>query len=99
MRLHFIAIGGTIMHNIAISMAKQGHQVSGSDDQILEPSRTQLAEANLLPPEYGWFPEKIDDSIDIVILGRHAESDNPELIKAREIGVKMYTFPELIYEQ
>ena len=99
MRLHFIAIGGTIMHNIAISMAKQGHQVSGSDDQILEPSRTQLEEAGLLPPEYGWFPEKIDDSIDIVILGRHAESDNPELIKAREIGVKMYTFPELIYEQ
>ncbi len=99
MRLHFIAVGGTIMHNLAISMAKQGHQVTGSDDQILEPSRTQLSDAGLLPEELGWFPEKINESIDIVILGKHADSDNPELVKAKKLGIKTYSFPELVFEQ
>lgn len=99
MRIHFIAIGGSIMHNLAISLANQGHQISGSDDQIVEPSRTRLLEAHLLPEKIGWFPEKITSDIDAVILGMHAEADNPELLKAQELDLKIYSFPEFVYEQ
>ena len=99
MRIHFIAIGGSIMHNLAISLANQGHQITGSDDQIVEPSRTRLLEAHLLPEEIGWFPEKITSDIDAVILGMHAEADNPELLKAQELDLKIYSFPEFVYEQ
>ncbi|WP_149526017.1 UDP-N-acetylmuramate--L-alanine ligase [Sphingobacterium hotanense] len=99
MRIHFIAIGGSIMHNLAINLAEQGHQVSGSDDQIVEPSKSHLLEAGLLPKELGWFPEKVSEDIDAVILGMHAEEENPELKKAQELGLKIYSFPEFVYEQ
>lgn len=99
MRIHFIAIGGSIMHNLAISLAEQGHQISGSDDQIVEPSRTHLKLAGLLPSELGWFPEKITEELDAVILGMHADSQNPELMKAEGLGIKIYSFPEFVYEQ
>ncbi|MVZ61153.1 UDP-N-acetylmuramate--L-alanine ligase [Sphingobacterium humi] len=99
MRIHFIAIGGSIMHNLAINLAEQGHQVSGSDDQIVEPSKSHLLEAGLLPKELGWFPDKITEDIDAVILGMHAVDKNPELLKAQELGLKIYSFPEFVYEQ
>ncbi len=99
MRIHFIAIGGSIMHNLAINLAEQGHQVSGSDDQIVEPSKSQLLDAGLLPKEFGWYPEKITEDIDAVILGMHADENNPELIRAKELGIKLYSFPEFVYEQ
>ncbi len=98
MRIHFIAIGGSIMHNLAISLAKQGHQISGSDDQIFEPSRTHLIEAGLMPETLGWHPEEITEDIDVVILGMHAQADNPELVQAQELGLKISSFPELIAE-
>ncbi|WP_437921361.1 Mur ligase domain-containing protein [Sphingobacterium sp. LRF_L2] len=99
MRIHFIAIGGAVMHNLAISLAEQGHQVSGSDDQIVEPSKSRLKKAGLLPVKVGWFPEKISEDIDAVIVGMHAEVDNPELAKAQELKIKIYSFPAFIYEQ
>ncbi|PRD48135.1 Mur ligase domain-containing protein [Sphingobacterium haloxyli] len=99
MRVHFIAIGGAVMHNLAISLAEQGHQVSGSDDQVVEPSKSRLKNAGLLPKTTGWFPEKITEDIDAVILGMHAEKDNPELLRAQELNIKIYSFPEFIYEQ
>ncbi len=99
MRIHFIAIGGSIMHNLAINLAEQGHQVTGSDDQIVEPSKSHLLAAGLLPKELGWFPEKLTEDIDAVILGMHAESNNPELLRAKELAVKIYSFPEFVYEQ
>ncbi|WP_400262603.1 Mur ligase family protein [Sphingobacterium sp. SG20118] len=98
MRIHFIAIGGSIMHNLAISLERQGHQVSGSDDQIVEPSRSHLIDAGLLPEQLGWFEEKITDDIDAVILGAHALVNNPELLKAQELDLKIYSFPEFIQE-
>ncbi len=99
MRIHFIAIGGAVMHNLAISLAEQGHQVSGSDDQIVEPSKSRLKQAGLLPRPLGWFPDKITEDIDAVILGMHAAVDNPELLRAQELKLKIYSFPEFVYEQ
>ena len=99
MRVHFIAIGGSVMHNLAISLAKMGHQVTGSDDLIVEPSKSRLQEVGLLPEQLGWDANKINADLDAVILGKHAEADNPELIKAQELGLKIYSFPEFIYEQ
>ena len=99
MRVHFIAIGGSVMHNLAISLAKLGHQVTGSDDLIVEPSRSRLLEAGLLPIESGWNPGHITNDLDAVILGKHAEANNIELLKAQEIGLKIYSFPEFIYDQ
>src|SRR5690606_6932509 len=94
-----IAIGGSVMSNLAINLAKLGHQVAGSDDQVVEPSKTKLQEAGLLPDPIGWYPDKVTDDLDAVILGKHAEADNPELLKAQELGVKIYSFPEFIYEE
>lgn len=99
MRVHFIAIGGSIMHDIAITLARKGYIVSGSDEFIYEPSRSQLEKHNLLPSELGWFPEKINDEIDAVILGMHSKQDNPELVKAKELGLNIYSYPQFIYEQ
>lgn len=99
MRVHFIAVGGSVMHNLAISLAKMGHQVTGSDDMIVEPSRSRLLEVGLLPEHIGWNPELITSDLDAVILGKHAEADNPELLKAQNLGLKIYSFPEFIYEQ
>jgi UDP-N-acetylmuramate: L-alanyl-gamma-D-glutamyl-meso-diaminopimelate ligase len=97
-RVHFIAIGGAIMHNLAIILKKKGFIVSGSDDEIFEPSRSRLAEHKILPSEAGWDPDKIDCDIDFVILGMHARKDNPELLRAIEFGIRIYSYPEYIYE-
>lgn len=96
-RIHFIAIGGSVMHNLAIALKNQGHTVSGSDDEIFEPSRSALEKSGLLPKTEGWNPDKIDNSLDVVILGMHAKKDNPELLKAQQLGLKIYSFPEYIY--
>lgn len=99
MRIHFIAIGGSAMHNMAICMKLKGNHVTGSDDEINEPSRSRLAKHGLLPEKMGWHPEAIDESIHEVILGMHAREDNPELIRARELGLRIYSYPEYLYEQ
>lgn len=99
MRIHFIAIGGSAMHNLAIALHKKGFKVTGSDDVIFEPSSTRLANYGLLPAEFGWFEENITSDIDVVILGMHARLDNPELLKAQAIGLKIYSYPAYIYEQ
>jgi UDP-N-acetylmuramate: L-alanyl-gamma-D-glutamyl-meso-diaminopimelate ligase len=99
MKVHFIAIGGSAMHNLAISLTKNGYEVTGSDDEIVEPSRSRLLNLGLLPEQEGWFPEKIHSGLDAVILGMHARGDNPELAKAKELGLKIYSYPEYIYEQ
>ncbi len=99
MKVHFIAIGGSAMHNLAIALQKKGFQVTGSDDAIFEPSKSRLEEKGLLPEVTGWFPEKITTDLDAVILGMHAHEDNPELAKAKELGLKIYSYPEYLYEQ
>jgi len=98
-KLHFIAIGGSVMHNLAVSLKQAGHDVSGSDDEIFEPSRSTLSKHGLLPEKEGWFPEKITGKIDVVVLGMHALANNPELLKAQQLGLKILSFPEYIYEQ
>lgn len=99
MRVHFIAIGGAAMHNLALALHKKGYSVSGSDDEIFDPSRSRLAMAGLLPEEYGWFPEKITSELDVIILGMHARENNPELKEAQNQGLKIYSYPEFLYEQ
>jgi len=96
MRIHFIAIGGSAMHNLAIALQLAGHQVTGSDDEIFEPSRSRLAAYNLLPPEEGWFPEKITKQLDAIILGMHARANNPELLKAQADGLHVMSYPEFL---
>lgn len=98
MRIHFIAIGGSAMHNLALALHQKGDIVTGSDDEIFEPSRSRLQQAGLLPQSMGWFPEKITNQLDAVILGMHAKSDNPELLQAQQLGVKIYSYPEFLYE-
>ena len=99
MRTHFIAIGGAAMHNLALALHNKGYQVTGSDDAIFEPSKSRLEKKGLLPVEMGWFPEKITTDIEAIILGMHAKGDNPELLKAQELGLKIYSYPEFLYEQ
>ncbi len=99
MKVHFIAIGGSAMHNLAIALKNKGFEVTGSDDAIFEPSKTRLEQKGILPKEFGWFPEKITADIDAVILGMHAHADNPELAKAKELGLKIYSYPEFLYQQ
>ena len=99
MRVHFIAIGGSVMHQLAIALARKGYQVSGSDDEIFEPARSNLASQAILPPETGWFPSKITPDLDAIILGMHAKDDNPELLKAREFHLKIYSFPEYVFQE
>lgn len=99
MKVHFIAIGGSAMHNLAIALHKKGFEVTGSDDEIFEPSKGRIAKYGLLPKEFGWYPEKISDDLDAIILGMHARIDNPELLRAQELGLKVYSYPEYIYEQ
>jgi len=98
-KIHFIAVGGAVMHNLALALKKKGYQVTGSDDEINDPSKSRLAEAGILPAEFGWFPEKITEDLDAIILGMHAFADNPELAKAQKLGLKIYSFPEYIHEQ
>ncbi len=97
-KVHLIAIGGSAMHNMALALHEKGFKVSGSDDEINEPSRSRLEKAGILPKEIGWFPEKITGDLNAVILGMHAREDNPELIRARQMGLKIYSYPEYIYQ-
>ena len=99
MRVHFIAIGGSAMHNLAIALHKKGDQVTGSDDMVFEPSSGRLARYGLLPEAMGWHADNITEDLDAIILGMHALKDNPELLKAQELGLKIYSYPEYIYEQ
>jgi len=99
MRIHFIAIGGSAMHNLAIALHKKGYQITGSDDVIFEPAKSRLEKYGLLPAEMGWDDSRITSDLEAVILGMHARIDNPELLKAQELGVKIYSYPEYIYEQ
>jgi UDP-N-acetylmuramate: L-alanyl-gamma-D-glutamyl-meso-diaminopimelate ligase len=99
MRTHFIAIGGAAMHNLALALHNKGYQVTGSDDAIFEPSKSRLEKKGLLPQEMGWFSEKITSDIEAIILGMHAKEDNPELLKAQELGLKIYSYPEFLFEQ
>jgi len=97
--IHFIAIGGSVMHNLAIALKQAGHEVTGSDDEIVEPSRSVLSKHGLLPDKEGWYPEKISNNLDTVILGMHASASNPELVKAQQLGLKILSFPDFIFEQ
>jgi len=96
MQLHFIAIGGSAMHSLALAMHRLGHRVAGSDDAIFDPSKTKLEQANLLPDTLGWHPEKLNNEIDVVVLGMHAKADNPELIMAQALGLKIQSYPEFL---
>lgn len=98
-KYHFIAIGGAVMHNLALALVSKGYEVTGSDDEIYEPSKSRLKKAGILPQEKGWFPEKINNDLDGIILGMHARINNPELIKAQELGLPVYSFPEFIFNQ
>lgn len=98
-KIHFISIGGAAMHNLAIVLKNQEHIVSGSDDEIYEPSKSYLKKNGILPDQMGWFPENITSDLDSVILGMHARLDNPELSKAQQLGLKIYSYPEYIYAQ
>lgn len=98
-KIHFISIGGSVMHNLAIELQRKGFEVTGSDDEIYEPSASRLAAHSLLPEEIGWFPDRITADLDAVILGMHARMDNPELLKAQELGLRIYSYPEYIFEQ
>ena len=99
MNIHFIAIGGSAMHNLAMALDAKGYEITGSDDAIFEPSKSRLESRGLLPKEFGWFEEKITSDLDAIVLGMHAKEDNPELKKAQELGVKIYSYPEFLFEQ
>ncbi len=99
MQVHFIAIGGSVMHQLAIALSRKGYKVTGSDDEIFEPARSNLEKQGILPLKTGWFPEKIHPGLDAIILGMHAKEDNPELRKASELGLKIYSFPAYIFKE
>ena len=99
MNVHFIAIGGAAMHNLAIALHNKGYTITGSDDTIHDPSKSRLEAKSLLPETFGWFPEKITQNLDAIVLGMHAKADNSELLKAQELGLKIYSYPEFLYEQ
>jgi UDP-N-acetylmuramate: L-alanyl-gamma-D-glutamyl-meso-diaminopimelate ligase len=99
MNVHFIAIGGAAMHNLAIALHNKGYEVTGSDDEIFNPSKSRLDAKGLLPETFGWYPEKITSDLDAIVLGMHAKADNPELLRAQEINLKIYSYPEFLYEQ
>ncbi|TXD82813.1 peptidoglycan synthetase [Subsaximicrobium wynnwilliamsii] len=99
MNVHFIAIGGAAMHNLAIALHHKGYQVTGSDDEIFDPSKSRLEAVGLLPERFGWYPEKISANLDAIVLGMHAKADNPELLMAQELGLTIYSYPEFLYEQ
>ncbi len=99
MRVHFISIGGSVMHQLAIALHKKGYMVTGTDDEIFEPARSNLEKEGLLPKQIGWQPSLITSEIDAIILGMHAKSDNPELLKAQELGLNIYSFPEYIFHE
>ncbi len=98
-KIHFIAIGGAAMHNLALALKAKGYEITGSDDEIYEPSKSFLEQKGLLPEAFGWFPEKITADLDAVIVGMHARADNPELLKAKELGIKIESYPSFLYEE
>ncbi len=98
MNIHFIAIGGSAMHNLAIALKLKGWNITGSDDEIFEPSKSRLQKHGILPEKTGWNPEKITNKLDAVILGMHARENNPELLRAKELGIKIFSYPEYLYE-
>jgi UDP-N-acetylmuramate: L-alanyl-gamma-D-glutamyl-meso-diaminopimelate ligase len=98
MNIHILACGGAVMHNIALALHQLGHTITGSDDEIFEPALSRLQQAGICPPAFGWYPEKIDQHLDFIILGMHARADNPELLKAQSLGLKIYSFPDYVYE-
>ena len=97
MNIHFIAIGGAAMHNLALALHLKGDNVTGSDDVIFDPSKTRLEARGILPEVFGWFPEKITNNLDAVVVGMHAKDDNKELLKAQRLGLKIYSYPEFLY--
>lgn len=99
MKIHFIAIGGSAMHNLAIALSRKGFEITGSDDEIFEPSRSRLAKQGILPENLGWDPARITPDLDAIVLGMHARADNPELARARELGIEIYSYPEYVYQQ
>jgi UDP-N-acetylmuramate: L-alanyl-gamma-D-glutamyl-meso-diaminopimelate ligase len=99
MNIHFISIGGAVMHNMAIALHKKGYKITGSDDEIYEPATSRLAKYGILPTKMGWDVNNIHPGLDAIILGMHARKDNPEMLKAQELGIKIYSFPEYMYEQ
>ena len=99
MRVHFISIGGAVMHNLALALHHKGFTVTGSDDEIYEPAKSRLEKAGILPTSFGWNSNNITPDLDAIVLGMHARKDNPELIRAQELGLKIYSFPEYMYEQ
>jgi UDP-N-acetylmuramate: L-alanyl-gamma-D-glutamyl-meso-diaminopimelate ligase len=99
MNIHFIAIGGAAMHNLALALHLKGDTVTGSDDVIFDPSKTRLEARGILPEAFGWYPEKITSNLDAVVVGMHAKADNKELLKAQDLGLKIYSYPEFLYEQ
>ena len=99
MNIHFIAIGGAAMHNLALALHLKGDAITGSDDEIFDPSKSRLSAYGILPKAFGWFPEKITAKLDAIVLGMHAKADNPELLKAQKLGLKIYSYPEFLYEQ
>ena len=98
LRIHLIAVGGAAMHNIALDLVAQGHSVTGSDDEIYEPSLSRLKNAGIAPDSIGWNADRMTSDIDIVILGMHAKLNNPELVRAQSIGLKILSYPAFIYE-
>lgn len=98
MKIHFIAVGGSAMHNLAIALHLKGYLVTGSDDNIFEPSKSRLDKYGLLPEKFGWFPSRISSDLDFVILGMHAKADNPELLESKIKNIKILSYPEFIYE-
>ena len=98
MNIHFISIGGSAMHNLALTLHDKGDKITGSDDDIFEPSKSRLAAKGLLPKKMGWFEKNIHKDLDAIVLGMHAKADNPELLKAQELGLKIYSYPEFLYE-
>ncbi len=99
MNVHFIAIGGSAMHNLAIALSRKGVHVTGSDDEIFEPSKTRLQKQGILPGQLGWDSARITSDLDAIILGMHAREDNPELLKANELNIPIFSYPEYLYEQ
>ena len=96
--VHFISIGGSVMHSLAIALKNSGYNISGSDDKIYEPSLSRLKQNGICPKAFGWFPENINPDLDFVILGMHAKLDNPELLQAQDLQIKIYSYPEFIYQ-
>ena len=99
MYVHFIAVGGSVMHQLAIALRRKGYTVTGSDDEVFEPALSNLSNEGILPPALGWFPERVNNQLDAVILGMHARADNPEILRARELSLPIYSFPEYIFQE